>query len=547
MALPFLSPARTVLLIGDEFLSVYNVTFNSVRLAGSVPWQAEDFEPRVVRLIRHDCGGKPALLLNDMTDQHFKGGQRLPKVGPLDKQNVLDRKLEVAFPNYPLRGALAIKQTKEDAAAAREAADKGGATRSGGLYLFAAVSMSDPIVKTMDAVRRSMVSISGFTLLPVEASDMVAALSTKLTAKDREKSRWAIFIGQHRGGALRQVITRDGQLAMTRMTPVNDSERNPQDWAASVGQELKATISYLSRFGYGPEDGTDVIVIAAPEAGDALKDNIEIPCNYTSLTVNEAARILGLSIGLQDQPHFADPLEAAWIGRKSRFILPMKAKDLSAVVRPRQYAAVVTAALALCALYLGSQIFSEYRVLSAANRDYEEQAQALVVATSEQNIEVERMKALGFDVRLIQASMAHFNTLNDTSVEPLNIANRVGQALGPELRLDSLDIAMVDGAPLPADQVKYGPDGIALPPPRDMLATMTLTFPSTIDVAVGVREVNDLQRRLSSVFPSHHVSVSKQVADMVFTESTSGKVGMVGDGQATQDYIAELQIRGPVR
>ena len=147
-------------MISDDALYVYDVG-GKVRLVDTVPWATRDFEQTVSGLIRRECGGKSVMIVNDMTDQLFKGGQRIPKVGPMDKANVVARKLAVAFPNYPIRGALALKDVgprKTGATAAKA---------GGGLYLFAAVPMSEPVQKTIGAVKTSMSSIAGFTLLPV--------------------------------------------------------------------------------------------------------------------------------------------------------------------------------------------------------------------------------------------------------------------------------------------------------------------------------------------------------------------------------------------
>ena len=127
---------------------MYKVTHNNVKQVDTVPWQASDFETTVVSLIRKECGNKPVLVLNDMTDQHFKGGQRLPKVGAMDKANVLKRKLQVAFPNYPIRGALPIKSQGGKAVKAP------GGKQGGALYLFAAVPVSEPVVRTLEARTR---------------------------------------------------------------------------------------------------------------------------------------------------------------------------------------------------------------------------------------------------------------------------------------------------------------------------------------------------------------------------------------------------------
>lgn len=287
MSIALMTPNRTVLLISDELLFVYSVTARASRLIDTVSWQTDDFVQTVSRLLRKECGGKPVLILDDMTDQYFKGGQRLPSVGAMDKQGVLKRKLQVAFPNYPIRGALPIKQKKGEAA---PKSDKAANVRTtGDVYLFAGVPMSDPLAKTFEAVTSSMVSVAGFTLLPVEASDMVGALSVKLAGKERRPNEWAVFIGQHHSGALRQVITRHGQLAMTRITSVSASEGDDQLWATEVYQEFKATLSYLSRYGYTGEDGTDLMVVANAKAGEALQQLIDLPCNYTTFTANEAA------------------------------------------------------------------------------------------------------------------------------------------------------------------------------------------------------------------------------------------------------------------
>jgi hypothetical protein len=73
MGLSIGSPSRCVLLIGDDALYIYDASGRATKLVDSVPWQDPDFEQVVVKAIRGDCRGKPVLILNDMTDQHFKG------------------------------------------------------------------------------------------------------------------------------------------------------------------------------------------------------------------------------------------------------------------------------------------------------------------------------------------------------------------------------------------------------------------------------------------------------------------------------------------
>ncbi len=533
MAIPFLTPARAVLLIGDEALYVYNVTHSAVKLVDSIPWETDDFEDIVVGLIRKDCGGKPVLVLNDMTDQHFKGGQRLPRVGVMDKGRVLKRKLQVAFPNYPIRGAIPIQ-------------GKGGKDAKGaaGLYLFAAVPASEQIVKTLEAVRQSMVSIAGFVLLPVEASDMVRTMSEKIAGKGGRSSRWAVFIGQHHNGALRQVIVRDGQLAMTRMTPVSDSDSDAAAWAQEINQEFKATISYLSRFGYSSEESTDVIVIANRDAGEALEKLIDIPCNFHTFSASEAARMLGTSIGLQDDARYADPLHAAWAGRKAKFILPMDAADISRIHKPRQVVAAAVVLLLLAAGYLSWQLAAQAQSMVETRGDLTSQRTVLTQAESELQQEVARLDALGFDIELIQGTIETYESFEADRVRILSLVKNIGAALGQDLRLDNLAIRKL--ASLGRPPLAFGQQEDEGPEIARLGATLALSFPRSIDLELGIQEVLGLERRLRGLLPGYDVEITRQVGRREFSAGVQGEVGPTAEEiAADEDYLAEIEIRGP--
>ena len=541
MAIPFLTPARCVLLVGDEALYVYNVSYKDAKMLAAVPWQSDDFEETVTTLIRKECKGKPVLILNDMTDQHFKGGQRMPRVSPLDRLNVVKRKLQVAFPSYPIRGALQVKQSRGRKVEPEEGKVKG----SGGLYLFAAVPMSDPVAKTIAVVHKSMASIAGFYLLPIEAADMVQAVAKKVAGRKRKPARWVIFIGQHQGQALRQVITRDGQLAMTRMTPLPEADgATPESWARDVNQEFRATISYLSRFGFSPEEGVDVIVVGGKEAGAALESMIDIPCHYVSMTAPEIARELGIGIGVQDSLALADPVYAAWVGRKTRFILPMHAPDLEKVHKPRQVAAAAIFLLLLSGGWMSWQTVTDVQIMmqEQENRDI----QQLVLAEAEQDYqnEVERMKALGFDVKLVQGAISVFNDLEKRRMKPLPMIQKIGIALEGQLRLDELNLNYIgtDGALPETDPAT----GLPVEKKPEVESTLKLSFPPTIEPEVGVREIENLKRRLSEGLPGFKVEITKNVAGYEYGDTMSGTASSSAKELAAEQRVAIIVIRGPV-
>ncbi|HEY8190788.1 MAG TPA: hypothetical protein VIG74_00080 [Alphaproteobacteria bacterium] len=538
MGLPFVTPSRCVLLIGDEGLYIYNVAFNTVRLAGDIPWQTDDFDEAAVDLIRKECKGKSVLILNDMTDQHFKGGQRIPPVGVMDKANVVKRKLAVAFPNYPIRGALPLGKPK--------GLKKAGKSKGGDLYLFAAVPASEPITRTMSVAQKSMAPITGFFLLPIEAADMVQAAAKKVAGKKRTPSRWVIFIGQHRSGALRQVITRDGQLAMTRMTPLGEGAGSgSESWAREVNQEFRATISYLSRFGFSPDEGVDVIVVAGRTEGAALEALIDIPCHYVSMTAPEIGRELGVNIGSQDNPAFADPLYAAWVGRKARFTLPMKADEIDRVTVPRRVAAAAMLLMVVSGGWLAWQAMSYSQSVMTVRDDIQTQKVSLARAENDYNSEVERMKALGFDVRLVQGAISAFDELEKRRMKPLSLIRKVGIALGGELRLDALSVNYIshaDGAP--QIDPNTGQEIAATP---EVEASLKLSFPPTVEPEVGVREIEGLKRRLTGELPGFAVEIEKNVAGFEYADSLQGTTGRSAKELAEEDRTAVIKVKGPVQ
>jgi hypothetical protein len=540
MAIPFLTPSRCVLLVGDEALYIYNVGFNTVKLVGDIPWQTDDFDEAAVDLIRKECRGKPVLILNDMTDQHFKGGQRIPPVGVMDKLNVVKRKLAVAFPSYPIRGALALSSRPKGLTLKKPDKD------AGDLYLFAAVPASEPIARTMAVAQKSMAPITGFFLLPIEAADMVQAAAKKVAGKKRGPSRWVIFIGQHRSGALRQVITRDGQLAMTRMTPLGEgASSSPENWGREVSQEFRATISYLSRFGFSPDEGVDVIVVSGRQEGAALEALIDIPCHYVSMTAPEIARELGVSIGSQDNPAFADPIYAAWVGRKARFTLPMKAEELDRVTMPRRVATAAMFLMVLSGGWLAWQAMSYTQSVMTMREDIQTQKTALARAEDDYNREVGRMKALGFDVRLVQGAISAFDELEKRRMKPLLLVKKIGTAMGSELRLDAVSMSYISHE---GETPQTDPNtGMEMPlPAPEVEASLKLSFPPTVEPEVGVREVEGFKRRLDAELPGYAVEITKKVAGFDYDDSLQGTTARSAKELAEEDRTAVIQIKGPV-
>ncbi len=524
-----LIPNRTVLLVSDEALYVYTLKARGVRLIDTVPWSTENFSTNVARILNKDGKNKPVLILYDMVEQHYRKEKVVKKgVSIMDKSTMLKRRLQVAFPNYPVRAALPLKEKMPAGDGKKPASD---------IYIFAAVPKTEAFRLTMQAIKTALVSIVGFSLLPVEASDMVKALTLKNAKKGQPKSTWSIFIGQHRNGSLRQVVTKNGELALTRMSPVTESD-NPHQWAEDVHQEFKATMSYLSRFGYAQTDGLDVTIISTPESAEVLRNIIEEPCNLNIMGVGEAAKKLGLSIGFQDSQKYADPLHVAWIGKKSKFILPMKASEIDEVSAPRNAAVLITLALCASGAYFGYQAYTHFSEILQTSEEIQIATTRKTQLDSQYQREVERKKQMGFDVQLVQSSITVYENFEKDRIPALDVFKQIGTALGKDLRIDKLSVektasnALVKMIPGQDEQAQYQ-------------LRLSMTYPGTTDIDRGNQEVQALSEKIAALLPTHAVKVTKLLKDYEYTEGLVVETGDLETENLQQDFVAEIMISGP--
>lgn len=527
MSLSFLTPSRTVLMISDDALFVYAISAKGVRLVDTVPWSAEDFERNVANTIAKDCGGKPVVIVNDMVEQHYRK-EKVPRVSVLDKQNVVKRKLKVAFPNYPVRAALPLK----------EKVAKTKNSLGGSVYIFAALPVTDAFTKTMGAAAQSMAPIVGFGLLPVEASDMIKKLADKTVPRRENKAKWTVFMGQHHSGALRQIVIKDGELALTRMTPIVETDDDPVLWANEVHQELQATMSYLSRFGFDSSEGLNVILLAEPSTGDIVSELIETECHFHSMTTQEAADALGLPLGVQDNDYYADPMHAAWVGKKSRLILPMKARQIDNVSKPRQAAVIGSIILFLGAGFQAYTLLDYTQSTSEQASEIEAAEQRKAQLDLQYEKEVKKKNDLGFDIQLIQSSLAVQEELEKQEIEPLSLFYNIGLALGRDMRIDEISIARPANNPFVVGS--FTGKGTPL-----YIGTMQMTFPSSTNAEKGNREVQALRSRIQSMMPDHVVKVTKLLEDYEYSEEIVVETGNAAKKSSIQDYVAEITIEGP--
>ncbi len=532
----FLSPSRCVLILGDDGLQIYNVGALSSRFVEFVPWNTSEFEVAVRDHIVTSCKRKPVVILNNMVEQHYRK-ERVPKVGLMDRSAVLNRRLSVAFPSYKIRAALKLDQKQFSSA-------KNG---KGTSYLFSAIAASDSFAKTMNAIRLAGSPVVGLYLLPIESSSMVKALSAKISKSMKSHASWTIFMGQHNGGGVRQIVTRSGELALTRMTPIVDTDVEPELWAKEISSELNATMSYLTRFGYKEADGLNVIIIANDTAEQELQNMIHLDCNLQIMNASDAAKLLNVNLGQQVDLRYADPLHAAYVGRKNKFILPMRSPTIDNVSKPRRVATALISGLLIASCVFGYMAFSKWVNINKLQDELIVSNERKASVEQQYNVELEKKKAIGFDFLMVNNSVQLNQDLEKENIQPLPILQKISQSLGTDIAIDKMALKARQEEVKSNDpyQNQYGSNEKET---RVVTETvMTISFDESVDPDLGVGKVNELRDRIAQNLPNYDVKVVKQVADLSYTGNFSGEssTSSSSNEQAKEDYEAEISVKGP--
>lgn len=543
----FLSASRSVLLLSDDGVSVYYLRSGTPEYIDQVMWDSEGFEGNLSALIRNRCSSKPVVIINDMVEQHYRK-EKIPKVSPMDRANIVKRRIANAFPSYPIRSAIKLK----------EKAPNIDGQSGGDIYLFSALPVTDNIRKTLAAINKAHAAIVSFCLLPVESMSMVRALNKKITKISGGGAEWTLFAGQHQSGGLRQIVTKNGELALTRMTPISAGAEDADTWCSDVAGELRGTMSYLSRFGFSPQDGLNVIVAAPNGMDELLSSKIDFDCNLKVLTTRELGNFVSLKFGGRgvEQQRYADILHVAWIGKKNNFQMPLKAVQIEAVNKHVKIATAACVAMVLAVGYLGYLTLSSVAKVSSYKTQIEQELQGLVQMRQERDDEAEKKKLTGVDYMLVQSATTVYDALDEQTMRPLPVIDLIGKSIGADLHIKSMEIKPVvevakddeTAEPAPVDPA-VAEGSVVQPEFKKFDIVLKIVFPPTLDANLGVQKVGEIEGRLKTNLPNHIVKIVKQVADLSYTGNFVGESTSQKDPQGIEnkEYEAQIQITGALR
>jgi len=334
---------KRILVVGGEGVTLFGPTARGIEREAALSWEVPNFDQQLVEALNEQNKTDPVLILFDGADQTWRKEENIPKLSPFDRARYIKRKLDQTFPSYPVRASIQVKPPGESP-----------------FYLFVALPETDRLDSIAADMQEAGVQLAGFGLLPAESVGLVKALASKVFTKEDRPSRWAVLISQHETGGLRQVIVKNGNIALTRLTPTSEAGVHGPGWADEVVREFKGTLTYIARLGYLAEEGLDVMVVCSSIEKQFFSDKSLPVTNFQCITPAEALAAIGsqgISLG---ETNFGDVVHAAWVAKQRSLTVPVVVPSIQRIMVPRKMARLASAALFLALMGLGFFVSSEY-------------------------------------------------------------------------------------------------------------------------------------------------------------------------------------------
>lgn len=530
------------MLVGGEGVTLYGPSSRfGMERETAISWEAPNFEDQLADILADKSVGRAVTVLFDGNDQTYRKEDNIPKLSPIDRPRYVKRKLELAFPAYPIRASLEIKPPKKKFG-------RSPATKAAPSYLFVALPETEQVDRVSTAMLDAGVPIGGFGLLPVESSALVSELAEKVFAGKGRKSRWALLVGQHETGGLRQVVVKDGNLALTRLTPTSDAGPSGPGWVEDAVREFKATTNYISRFGYSPEDGLDVMIICGDIEKQFFKPAEMGVSHFQCLNLNEAMRHIGVKASGNEKNNYADALHAAWISKNGRLKLPVRVPSLHRVMAPRLAASVGSVVLVLGALGLTGLNAESYFGYSKTQDDIALKQNQRALNEREYEKESAVFNDLPIQPAVVRSAMAVKETLEKNTVDLAPLLARLKTAMGGDIYLEELSFEHKAGPALSDSggaQPFFGGRGANQNDRGTITMSLKFSLSDKIPLEQKVKRAEQLLADLNTQFPNYSASIVSQFGGFSREGSRTGGIGDVGEQrQSGAKDVAHLRLEG---
>jgi hypothetical protein len=219
----------------------------------------------------------PVRVFTDLAEEDFRA-DTIPHVGAGDREVMLARKLGQIYRNAPYRHALL--QGRETAG------------RRDDRVVYAAITSAEVLKPWLDEIERQEVPLAGVHSAALLGARLLEALGLV--------HPHVLLVHLSPGGALRQTYFRDGELRLTRLTPVDLQEG--QTLGALLAEETTRTWQYLDNLrSFAAEDRLEAVLLAHPRDQASIRPALQgfEQLAYHLLDTDQVAS----KIGLKPAPH----------------------------------------------------------------------------------------------------------------------------------------------------------------------------------------------------------------------------------------------------
>lgn len=500
---------KFVLSIGDEAAVVTLVSGGKVANAWvASPDPKEGAEDVLAAL--NTARSVPVYVLIDAFEQVFRE-EKVPRVGFLDQKKVIDRHLQMAFPGNNLQAAMS----------------HGADPQGNKFYLFASVPPTEQVRGWLNALDKAKRRPRAVHMLPLESLDMLERLTPPAAQRG---VRWRILFTFNMTGGLRQIVSKQGRIMVTRLTPPPppDSGIDP---VQIVERQFAETLAYVKRMGYQKGDNLDVVVLAEEPVAAAIRERGWEAHSVTVLSPHDVGVALGLGpIGQPGQP-YADVVHALWFATrktpkaKLSWAQAPKVDYFALVARGAPFAATAAVlALAAQAGHLG-WTWMETRDLIARQERQLRQAQADLAR------EQARLETLPYTVAQVRPVIELSDRLTADHVAPVPLLATLGHALSGDAVIRDMALTTPqDAAPAQANARRQG--GNQAPAFVWRLALSVSLAPDTEGDEAALARADVLKARLEEVFPQARVTITQPPVTVGDDQVVRGSRVMVAEGAA---------------
>lgn len=241
--------------------------------------------------------------------------ESIPPAGKRDREGIIQRRIATRFGTNALTTYLPLKPSEHQ--------------ELGELpYLLATVGEDSEIHRLVRELDERNISISSLALLPLEWANLLPELLPRATGIQTQ-DQWQVVVTRHRSGGIRHVVLHNGQMILTRLTAEIDPTDTKSDdhhtrtvsasaRASHIFQEIRASIGYIKRFGYTPEQPLFVYLVGDNDFEQVSKfGKAGSEGQWEVLRPSSLSGHAGLDLGESASDEFADNLLGALFCTKS--------------------------------------------------------------------------------------------------------------------------------------------------------------------------------------------------------------------------------------